>query len=124
MVRPWIAEREKLWNPVKWKNQFPQNIQSPTICNFWVYFAMFEIELNTWSNQWLEVPFGLKTCAVMLLFVCFTTRDWPFLVVYIRQIGDLSQSNLEFAGLEGDFVSRNLDMLTTPSVTSSFDKYV
>jgi hypothetical protein len=80
--------------------------------------------MNTWSNQWLEVPFGLKTCAVMLLLVCFTTLDWPFLVVYIRQMADLSQSNLEFAGIEGDFVSRNLDMLTIPSVASSFDKYV
>ena len=107
-------EPSEVEEPVSTKYTVSYNLQ------FWVYFAIFEIELNTWSNKWLEVPFGLKTCAVMLLFVCFTTRDWPFLVVYIRQIGDLSQSNLEFAGLEGDFVSSNLDMLTTPSVTSSF----
>ena len=31
MVRPWIAERAKLWNPVKWKNQFAHRMLSPNI---------------------------------------------------------------------------------------------
>ena len=53
------------------------------------------------------------------MFVCFTTLLSPFLVVYIRHTGALSQSSFtSFRSMSGELLRRE-ETVTTPSISSS-----